>query len=354
LGGRQGFGQEISEQSSTTAGSMTMSGCVSHLGHTGEQGVLLVPGTVDLSGNFCPSGDSPFRVLGTGAHAGAGVVPHEVIGHGADPSSAVVRGTCVSRTGSYESVRPGSAACVDSLGGMDLMSEVIRTIRVGSASGRVIRQSASRGLRFPAMAGSGFHIVLGGACWLVSENEEPVGLEPGDVVLTSSGAGHGLTHVPRALEDLPPVVMGPMPPAPGPFGFEFLCCCYRLEHGRTPQYLSALPDLIVMSLNDDRHPEMRALVGLLTAAVSGTQVGAGATLPALLDLVLVHVLRQWHEQHGAAAGWLQTSDPAIAAALREIHEDPQRNWTVGRRARPPGCPARRSRGASAQWSDSHR
>jgi AraC-like DNA-binding protein len=220
---------------------------------------------------------------------------------------------------------------------MDLMSEVIRTIRVGSASGRVIRQSASQGLRFPAMAGSGFHIVLGGACWLVSENEEPVGLVSGDVVLTSSGAGHGLTHVPRALEDLPPVVMGPMPPAPGAFGFEFLCCCYRLEHGRTPQYLSALPDLIVMSLHDDRHPEMQALVDLLTAAVSGSQVGAGATLPALLDLVLVHVLRQWHEQH-SATGWPETSDPAISAALREIHEDPQRNWTVGLMSEAAGMP----------------
>jgi AraC-like DNA-binding protein len=82
---------------------------------------------------------------------------------------------------------------------------------------------------------------------------------------------------------------------------------------------------------------MQALVDLLTAAVSGSQVGAGATLPALLDLVLVHVLRQWHEQHGAA-GWPQTSDPAIAAALREIHEDPQRNWTVGLMSEAAGMP----------------
>jgi AraC-like DNA-binding protein len=40
------------------------------------------------------------------------------------------------------------------------------------------------------------------------------------------------------------------------------------------------------------------------------------------------VLRQWHEQHGAS-GWPATDDPAVAVALRKIHEDPQRHWTVG-------------------------
>jgi AraC-like DNA-binding protein len=38
------------------------------------------------------------------------------------------------------------------------------------------------------------------------------------------------------------------------------------------------------------------------------------------------VLRQWHEQHGTAPG---TDDPAIAAALRQIHECPQHPWTIG-------------------------
>lgn len=244
---------------------------------------------------------------------------------------------CATSTGSYEFVRPTWRGRVVSMGTMDLVSEVIRTIRVAGANGRVIERSAAQGLRFPAFAGSGFHIVLGGSCWLVSENEEPVGLRPGDVVLASSGAEHGLTDVPVALQELPPWVAGPMPPGPGPSGFEFLTCCYRLQHGRAPQYLSALPDLIVTSLYDDRHPEVRPLVGLLSAAVSGTQMGAGATLPALVDLVLVHVLRQWHEQHGVP-GWPGTDDPVIAAALREIHDDPQRKWTVGRLSETVGLP----------------
>jgi AraC-like DNA-binding protein len=220
---------------------------------------------------------------------------------------------------------------------VDLMSEVIRTVRVGSANGRLIGQPDSQGLRLPAISGSGFHIVVRGTCWLIREDEEPVALEPGDVVLTSSGGEHGLSHVPCALDGLPPVEMGPMPPTPEPVAFEFLTCCYVLKHGRAPQYLRALPEFIVVPLDYDRHPEMRAVVDLLGADVSGTRMGAGATLPALLDLILVHALRQWHEQH-SAEGRPTTDDPAVSAALRRIHDDPRRRWTVGGLSEAVGMP----------------
>ncbi|MFJ9779891.1 cupin domain-containing protein [Amycolatopsis sp. NPDC101161] len=210
----------------------------------------------------------------------------------------------------------------------DLMSEVIRTVRAGSAYGRLIRQSGSAGLRLPAISGIGVHVVVRGTCWLITEGEEPVALAPGDVVLSSSGGEHGLSHIPQALENLAPVDLKPLPPAAEPAAFEFLTCCYVLERGRAPQYLRALPDLAVLSLDYARHPEVRTLVDLLRADVSGRAMGREATLSALLDLVLVHVLRQWHEQH-TDTGWPVAGDPAVAAALRRIHEDPSRQWTVG-------------------------
>ncbi|MBY8857097.1 AraC family transcriptional regulator [Nocardia sp. CA2R105] len=218
---------------------------------------------------------------------------------------------------------------------MDLMSEVIRMVRVGSVGSRLIRHSDPRGLRFPAFSGSGFHIMLRGTCWLITEDRPPVALRPGDIVLTSSGAQHGFARTRRALADLPPSAMGPIPPAPGPCDFEFLCGAYRLEHGYAPQYLRALPDLIAVSPDYERYPEMRALVAMLEAEVGRARPGSGATLRSLLDLILVQVLRQWHEQHGSAPG---SDDPAIAAALRQIHEQPQHQWTVGRLSDVAGLP----------------
>ena len=206
---------------------------------------------------------------------------------------------------------------------VDLISEVIRTVRVGEARARLIRQDAP-GLRFPAFAGSGFHILLHGVCWLVGDGD-PVFLRPGDIVLTTAGGAHGLSATPCDLADLPLVKMGDHPPAPDPASFEFLCGSYRLEHTRTPQYLRALPSLIAVSPGQ----EARTVVSLLAAHVSEPQPGSGATLRALLDLVLVHVLRQWHEQNDTPA-WPHVAHPGVAAALREIHENPHRPWTVGR------------------------
>ena len=220
---------------------------------------------------------------------------------------------------------------------MDLIGEVIRSVRVGYAGARLMRQTDQRGVRFSAFDGSGFHIILGGPCWLLTEHDDPIALRPGDVVLASSGAAHGLAPVPGALGDLPAAVLGPVPPAPGPAAFEFLCGAYRLEHGPAPQYLRTLPDLVVVSPDHHRRPRLRALTDLLGAEVSATPAGDDTTLPALLDLILVHVLRQWHEEHDMA-GRALTDDPAIAAALRQIHEHPQYAWTVDRLSRVAGMP----------------
>ncbi|GGM37413.1 AraC family transcriptional regulator [Promicromonospora citrea] len=220
---------------------------------------------------------------------------------------------------------------------MDLVGEVIRSVRVGRPGARLVRQTGPRGVRFPAFEGSGFHIVLAGTCWLVSEHAGPVELRPGDVVLASAGAAHGLSPVPARLGDLPMVAFGPHPPEQGPARFEFLCGSYHLAHGAAPHYLRTLPALVVVSPDRERAPRLRALADLLRAEVAASPAGDDATVPALLDLVLVHVLRQWREEHEPGDGAL-TDDPAIATALREIHERPAEPWTVERLSRVAGLP----------------
>lgn len=181
-------------------------------------------------------------------------------------------------------------------------------------------------MRYDAFAGSGFHVVLHGQAWLVTTDHPPRALHQGDVVLTPYGAEHGLSHVPCALGDLPPGEMSAQPPPAGPADFEFLCGAYRLSHGQVHEYLAALPDFI-MGSPEDGDCELASLTSLLVADLSETRPATEVTRSALLDLLLTHVLRRWLSDNRLEV-WPHVDDPVVTAALRRIHQDPRRPWTV--------------------------
>ncbi|MFF3710561.1 AraC family transcriptional regulator [Streptomyces phaeochromogenes] len=238
--------------------------------------------------------------------------------------------------------------------GTDILSEAIGSVRIGRAQACRVRQSGSWGMRFPAFAGSGFHILLRGSGWLIPATGRPRALKAGDVVLTPFGAELGFSHAPGLLKDLPlaaevvsegprnpdlhspepsshdphsPDPHSPEPSSPDPADVEFLCGAYWLDHGQVHPYLRALPELLVVSPGHDRALQLRLLADLLAVDVSDAPPGSGATRPALLDLLLTHALRQWLEQN-RDADRPETDDPAIAVALREIHTSPHKPWTV--------------------------
>ncbi|MFD2419482.1 AraC family transcriptional regulator [Amycolatopsis pigmentata] len=213
---------------------------------------------------------------------------------------------------------------------MDVISQAINSVRVGRGTVRKFRQSGRWGMRYSGLTGSGFHFVLRGDGWLLAPDAPPKALRSGDVVLIPSGADHGLSHAPGAFGELPLVRLGVEQPASGPADFEFLCGAYRLDRGQVHPYLTAMPGLLVVSPDYGRDPKLRSLASLL-ADESADQEGTAVTWPALLDLMLVHVLRQWLSDT-IPADRPDIADPAIAAVLRTIHDSPSEPWTVSRLA----------------------
>jgi AraC-like DNA-binding protein len=207
-----------------------------------------------------------------------------------------------------------------------LLSDALTNIRIGRAEACSVRASGSWGWRYPAFAGSGFHLILNGDAWLVAPDGPPRRLAPGDVVFTPSGAEHGLSHAPSALRDLPPAVAKEHLPQPARADVQFMCGAYWLDHGQVPRYLRSLPDVIVVSPNFQRNPQLRPLLDLVGANLADTGPGAGVTRPALLDLVLTHLLKQWLADNRGEAP--EAADPAIAEVLDQIHAAPNRPWTV--------------------------
>ncbi|WP_239151819.1 AraC family transcriptional regulator [Virgisporangium aliadipatigenens] len=209
---------------------------------------------------------------------------------------------------------------------MDVISEAIGAIHAGRPSASSVRESGAWGMRLPAIEGMGFHVVLHGTGWLITAADQPVRLRAGDVVLVPHGTQHGLSHTAASeIGGLPPLRLPARRRGSEPTAFEVVLGCYRLDRGQVHRFLRDLPPVIAISPDYDRHPEMRAVIELLTMDVSGSGPGTSVTRPALIDLMLVHALR--HGQRQSLIG-PEAIDPGIAAALSQIHTNPQRPWTV--------------------------
>lgn len=206
---------------------------------------------------------------------------------------------------------------------MDMITAAIGSARIGRANGRRIRQSGAWGVRFPPVAALGFHVLLSGEGWLITAAQEPARVRAGDIVFTAAGTDHGLAHAPCRLGDLLPIELGEFPPADGPCDCEFLCAAYAMDPGRAPAQLRHLPG--VTALTPDGDPGLRAVVEMLRADLTSPGPGTEAGRSALLDLMIVHILRQLRADWPLSAAARRVgyaTEFAFAAAFRRRHGVP--------------------------------
>lgn len=212
---------------------------------------------------------------------------------------------------------------------MDILSETIAAIRTGNPTSGMFVRHAPWGRRYPVVPGGGFHVILQGSCWLLPPDGEPVALGVGDVLLMPRGADHDLVDsVGSAIAETARPGEPRDIPGAGPRTV-LLCGAYELGRQRSHPLLDELPEFIHLPARPGRHPGLRAVVDLLAAEVAEPRPGTDAAIPGLLDTLLLYALRAWFEEQAEGSGWAGAfTDPAVAAALRTIHESPERAWTV--------------------------
>jgi AraC-like DNA-binding protein len=215
---------------------------------------------------------------------------------------------------------------------MDLLSDAITVMRTGRPhAGRHVR-AGDWGIRFPAVAGIGFHAVTGGSAWLFPPGQdEPVRLDPGDLVLLPHGRGYGLAGSPQA--ELRPAQLDPdgrLRPQPAaaatdaPGAVTMLCGAYLLNQARPHPLITELPELIRLAVT----PTLATVLALLDEELTERRPGTDTVAQSLLDTLLLHTLRAWFARTGTT-GWAHAlQDRAVGAALDAIHTDPAHPWTV--------------------------
>jgi AraC-like DNA-binding protein len=227
---------------------------------------------------------------------------------------------------------------------VDVLSDVIAAMRAGQPRSARVVWHPPWAQQFRSVPGSaGFQVILQGTCWLLPPDGDPIRLTVGDVAFLPHGSGHALADSPSTPQTEPPC-----DPNAARYSQRYasatvgragiasptvtLCGAYRLDPARVHPLLRDLPEVIHLPARAGSQPELRVTVDLLGAELERPRLGGDAIVPALLDTLLVYMVRTWFDEQPADAtnaSWSAAlKDPAITAALHAIHRHPARPWTV--------------------------
>jgi AraC-like DNA-binding protein len=218
---------------------------------------------------------------------------------------------------------------------VDVVSDVLSTVRTGPAFSVFTQLHAPWALDFPTARTAVFHVVVAGRCWLSLDDRPPQVLTAGDVVLLAHGTAHRLVDEPRPVDLGVVAVETPLGPA-SRFVVEgtgdsatLLCGAFPLDRERLHPLLADLP-LVLHTPGGPGQRETRQIVDLLAAEASDTGPGASPLVTALVDAMLVYLLRTWLTAESATcSGWAAAlRDPVLSRALAALHGDPAHPWTV--------------------------
>jgi AraC-like DNA-binding protein len=214
---------------------------------------------------------------------------------------------------------------------VDLLQDHLARAR---ASGGVFARTVAQppwGLRLAGTIQLAVHAVARGRAWLwLDDPKTALELAPGDVALVRGGPDHHIAHEPGATcvepEDFR-TRHAHDERSDDQRATVFLCGAYRFSGDIGQGLLDALPPVLPLfaAVGDPLH-DVIALVSRELAAFAPAQQ---TVLDRLLDVLLVLAVRTSFQQSTTAPRWFRAStDPRLGAALRAMHEDAARSWTV--------------------------
>ena len=187
-----------------------------------------------------------------------------------------------------------------------------------------------------------FHVITAGECWVEVPGAPAVRLTAGDLALVPHGRGHVLASEPGA-PSLGPVDQLPQEyvtdnytilrhDGPGP-RVELLCGLLSVDGPASRPLLELLPAVVHVPAAG-RDARICSALALMAAEVAQPRPGGEAVTTRLADILVIQAIRAWLDQQDDAGGWLGAlRDPQIGAAVRAVHDDPGRGWSVATLAR---------------------
>ena len=234
---------------------------------------------------------------------------------------------------------------------MDILSEVLRTVRFSSALDLRAEFSApwtvetdscyefAEAVQWGTKQIVQFHIIAEGQCSVQTTQGIRQDLSAGDIIIFP----HGDSHILGDRLDRPPTPMAeilPPPPwDPPPFlayggggALTRICCGFlECEELIAHPFLKALPAFMhVRTFTQPTVPLLETGVRHIIAEADCSQAGSLCLLTRLIEVMFIEILRgqlqrQTAEQSSSLAA---LNDPIVGQVLERFHSDPTYAWTV--------------------------
>ncbi len=189
-----------------------------------------------------------------------------------------------------------------------------------------------------------YHVVIKGPCWATVENEPPLRLESGDILLLPHGDAYKISDTPQyptaedarnsidffkamAAGEIPPIVGEQSTPAAAS---RLICGFLGCDTRPFNPLLSTLPPMIRVPPPDGGKDPLSPLIEFAMSETRAARGGERCLLMRLSELMFVEVLRRYLRECGQpGSGWLDgLRHPVVGRALALMHRDFDQSWTL--------------------------
>jgi AraC-like DNA-binding protein len=221
----------------------------------------------------------------------------------------------------------------------DPLAQIIELLKPRTVFSKGISGAGRWGVRYSAFGHPGFCAVVDGGCRLAVDGEEEVTLEQGDFALLPATPAFTMS----GFEPVRPKLIDPKTAAAateeirhgrqdGPPDVRMIGGYFMFDSPDAALLVSLLPAMIHVRGVE----RLSVLVRLVGEEAGGEAYGCELVLTRLVEVLLIEALRAAQTERAPPGLLRGLADPRIAAAIRQMHGDAERSWTVAELAQEAG------------------
>ncbi|UTW48894.1 AraC family transcriptional regulator [Bacterioplanoides sp. SCSIO 12839] len=218
---------------------------------------------------------------------------------------------------------------------MDILSSILRHIHL---RGSVYFNScfcSPWGLDIDRDQRASFHIIERGQCWLQLNDEDPVPLVTGDIVILPHGSKHQIfdqrssTLIPGATA-VEQIISGNNPFSGEHEHFNIVCGYFEYDRNIQNQFIDSLPEVI--HITQQQRLQFRFLhsaLEMIATESASQKPGSELLKDKITELLFIQVMRTFIQLNPQKNNFIAAlNDRHISVALGLMHTQPETHWTL--------------------------